>query len=172
MNAHEVETTIREALDKVAPGCPMPLIKYTRAFNYCGRAEIGFGFTRIKLSKSWLASTPEGQRQTLLHEAMHIADAFINGGRFSGHGLPWIALMHSIGATPTRCSNDPGALSARNQMLWDRDVWIHCPCRAHKVSKAMRSSISKRPGSKLCGRCRKPFSVNPYPEIYTQEIAA
>jgi predicted SprT family Zn-dependent metalloprotease len=164
MNTHEVETIIREALDKVAPGCPSPQILYTRAYNYCGRAEIGYGFTRVKLSKSWVGATPEGQRQTLIHEAMHLADAFLNG-RVSGHGLPWKALMWTVGARPDRCSNDPGAVATANQAAWSRATWIHCPCRSHRVSKQMRTAIAKRPGSKLCARCHSPFTIAPHPEV-------
>lgn len=162
MTHDEVLATIREYLDKVAPGCPMPRVTYSRAYSYAGRAIDGFGFREIKLSLAWKASTPEGQKQTLIHEAMHIADAHLNG-HFTGHGWFWKSLMEKVGANPTRCSNDVGAVAAANQMTWHRSTWIFCPCRSHKVSPQMRASIARRPGSKICAKCRETLTLTPFP---------
>ncbi len=166
METHEADRIIREALDKVAPECPSPRIIYTRAYSYCGRACITPHGFQIKLSNAWKGATPEGKRQTLIHEAMHVADAFLHKGQWSGHGFMWQVLMRKVGARPDRCSNDPGALATANQALWHREVWVHCPCRSLRVSKRMRSSIAQNPGSKLCARCRKPLTANP------EELAA
>ena len=158
MNTLEASAIVREALDKVAPGCPTPTIMYTRAYVYCGR-YIPLS-NQIKLSLAWRAATPEGKRQTLVHEAMHAADFFLSG-RCNGHALPWKILMMRAGARPDRCSNDPSALACANEITWHRAAWVHCPCRSHRVSARMRTLIAKAPGSRICARCRQVLTLTP-----------
>jgi len=166
-----IRATIADALAKACPegAPPEPAIRWSRAYSYCGRALIvdrraidGAFASIVVLSSSWRAATPEGQRQTLVHEAMHIADAWLHPGQPLGHGWPWRVLMLKVGVPAEAASKDPGANAANALARWRRDRWVFCPCSAHRVSARAHNGYATgtRPGT--CRRCRCPISPRPY----------
>jgi predicted SprT family Zn-dependent metalloprotease len=170
MNRTDAAAVIRAALDSVgATDCPTPAIRFTRAYSYAGRARVECSAkdrwaALVSLSLAWHSSTPEGQRQTLVHEAMHIAAEWLYPGssRLTGpHGSTWRALMEKAGAPADRCSNDPGAVGASRMAQWRRGRWVFCPCASHRVPEPTARKYQKWPGY-TCRRCRSPISVRPY----------
>lgn len=159
MDTQTAETIIRETLDKVgARSCPMPRVRFTKAYTYAGKAVFRIHGREIWLSQSFMGATREGQRQTLIHEACHIAEHFLTG-RCTPHGTPWKLLMLIAGVQPDVCSNDPGALAVASRLTWHRATWVFCACSAHRVSTQRRAAIAKRPGSYICRLCRTALTL-------------
>lgn len=175
MTIIEATTTAHEAIrrqcDRLGkPYPPMPRVYVNRRLTVTGgqakyRRSWPLQHTAflLELGKPWLAASAEGQRETVIHEAMHIVDAWVHG--HSSHGGRWQSLMLHEGLQPSRLMTDTAANAAAARARFAKMRWVHCPCASHHVSARRANKLATPWGSATCRYCRGPVSTtHPAPE--------
>ena len=105
---------VKEATEKAYAvwGCPELMAKTkfewnarfkSRGADACYRPAIKVGTIRLSMD-IWPHFTEKQRYETAVHEAAHIAAAYLYGGR-QGHGPKWKHMMRRMGLQPTRCHN-------------------------------------------------------------------
>ncbi len=120
----------------------------------------------IKLSTKLLPrSTPEDQRQTVIHEACHLISFWKYGEAGTGHGHYWKACMRACGLAPRRCHSIPraGLRRGRTQAVVYNRVEIQktqpetfafrCNCKKYTFSAERVEKVLKGETTLRCKRC-------------------
>jgi SprT protein len=118
------------------------------------------GTHRVRFSTPlWPRASVEERRETVIHEACHIAAAHIYGPGVQAHGREWKALMRKAGAKGDRCHRvDRTGLQRRTVR-----VPAYCGCMTHQITKARRTKMRKGIAYR-CRRCRQELRLTPRPE--------
>jgi len=92
-------------------------------------------------------------RRTVPHETAHYLAFLLHGHKLRPHGPQWQALMHSLGAEPSRCHQyDVSDLKARTLTRHD----YHCACRDHELTSIRHRRIQAGTAY-LCRTCGEPL---------------
>lgn len=103
----------------------------------------------IRINRTLLDANPaEMFNQVIPHEVAHLV-AYQIHGRLKAHGPEWQAIMRNcFNLEPDRCHTLDTSLSSTNPYAY------RCACLTHKVSKRIHNQIVRRPGSRICAKCK------------------
>lgn len=99
-------------------------------------------------------------RSTVPHEVAHYLAYRLHGRQIRPHGPEWQALMHTLGADPSRCHDyDVSDLHARRLRYYT----YRCGCSEHRLSSIRHNKVQA--GTRyLCRRCGETLQPGPEPE--------
>lgn len=142
-------------------GCPELAKKISIEFNNrftrrMGDASKKWDHYFIRLSAPlWPRATEAQRRETVIHEACHIIDSYLNG-RMCGHKHPWKLLMIKCGLKPERCHSVDRTGIARKH----NQVDAYCGCGKRSIGKIKANRIRQGVSNYRCLTCKQTVSLN------------
>jgi len=105
--------------------------------------------------------SPEERRQTIVHEACHVAASWLHSNRMlrltGYHGALWAALMLRAGAQPDPFCTVPHVVHAMQAIRTRNYVRVTCDCGPVSMFSPQRAAKMRKGSTYLCRRCFMPF---------------
>lgn len=129
--------------------------RMTRAMGRIGRngyEDVGGRRWKMKLSVGLFGNASSEERyNTIIHEACHAIDDYINAGwcsELEGHGEPWRRVMRKCGIEPARFHR-----VSREGLVMRHEY--ECPngCHVYKLSTRLHNQV-RRGRHRLCSKCK------------------
>jgi SprT protein len=160
---HLAESRTHALLKRASDHYRIPALQAEVRFDLrgqsAGQARVptrGRAVIRYNLQLLW----ENGERflsRTVPHEAAHLIAQRLHGARIRPHGEEWQAVMHLLGADPSRCHTyDTSRVAVRRLLRYA----YHCACREHALTSIRHKRILAGQ-TYYCGICRKTLEPGP-----------